>query len=81
MDNTVFRYSCALYCRHSNDDKLLGESQRIANQKDLLVKYANDNGFYIYDIYIDDGYSGTTFNRPSFLRMIKDIKKSNKRNC
>lgn len=66
-------YSCALYCRLSNEDELQGESQSITNQKDLLERYTKENNLNVYDIYIDDGYSGTNFDRPDFQRMIKDI--------
>ncbi len=66
-------YNCALYCRLSNEDDLQGESQSITNQRDLLEKYAKENNLNIYGIYIDDGYSGTNFDRPDFQRMIRDI--------
>ncbi|MGN1298722.1 MAG: recombinase family protein [Candidatus Scatovivens sp.] len=72
LDNET-KYSCALYCRLSNSDDLNKESQSITNQKELLEKYAKENDLNVYDIYIDDGYSGTNFNRPDFHRMIKDI--------
>ena len=64
----------ALYCRLSNDDDLQGESNSITNQKAMLQKYAEDNGFRNIQFYIDDGYSGTNFNRPDFIRMIDDVK-------
>lgn len=67
-------YNCALYCRLSKDDDLLGESNSITNQKEILKQYAKENNLNIYDIYIDDGYSGTNFDRPDFKRMIQDIK-------
>ena len=66
-------YNCALYCRLSRDDELQGESNSITNQKEILKQYAKENNLNIYDIYVDDGISGTTFNRPDFKRMIKDI--------
>lgn len=66
-------YSCALYCRLSSEDELEDESRSITNQKDLLEKYARENNLKVYDIYVDDGVSGTTFDRPAFKRMIKDI--------
>lgn len=66
-------YNCALYCRLSRDDELQGESNSITNQKEILKQYAKENNLNIYDIYIDDGISGTTFDRPDFNRMIKDI--------
>ena len=68
------KYNCALYCRLSKDDDLQGESNSITNQKEILTQYANENNLNIYDVYIDDGYSGTNFERPDFKRMIQDIK-------
>ena len=67
-------YNCALYCRLSKDDELQGESNSITNQKEILKQYAKENNLNIYDIYVDDGYSGTSFDRPDFNRMIEDIK-------
>lgn len=67
------KYNCALYCRLSNEDDLQGESQSITNQRELLKRYAKENNLSIYDIYVDDGYSGTNFDRPDFQRMIRDI--------
>lgn len=68
------KYNCALYCRLSKDDDLQGESNSITNQKEILTQYAKENNLNIYDVYIDDGYSGTNFERPDFKRMIQDIK-------
>lgn len=51
----------ALYCRLSHEDELAGESNSISNQKDILQKYAVDNGFYNTEFYIDDGYTGVDF--------------------
>ena len=65
----------ALYCRLSQDDMLAGESNSIINQKEILLKYANDNGFPNPQFYVDDGWSGTNFNRPDFQRMISDMEK------
>lgn len=67
------KYSCALYCRLSNEDDMQGESQSIKNQRELLKRYAKENKLKVHDVYIDDGYSGTNFDRPDFQRMIKDI--------
>ena len=64
----------ALYCRLSRDDELNGESNSIINQKNILQKYANDNGFKNTKLYVDDGVSGTTFDRPGFQSMIEDVK-------
>jgi len=65
----------ALYCRLSRDDELSGDSNSIKNQKAILQKYADDNGFRNTSFYIDDGFSGTTFDRPDFNRMISDIER------
>ena len=59
----------ALYCRLSRDDELQGESNSILNQKAILQKYADDNGFRNTMFFVDDGYSGTTFNRPDWQRL------------
>lgn len=67
-------YNTALYLRLSRDDELQGESNSISTQRMMLRKYAEQNNFNIVDEYVDDGYSGTTFERPSFKRMIDDIK-------
>lgn len=63
----------ALYCRLSQDDMLHGESNSITNQKDILLKYAKANNFPNPQFYVDDGFSGTNFNRPDFMRMIDDM--------
>ena len=65
----------ALYERLSQEDKLDGESNSIANQKKILERYCKDNGYTAIRHYDeDDGYSGTNFNRPGFQRMLADIK-------
>ena len=63
----------ALYCRLSQEDALDGDSNSIINQKAILSKYASDNNYPSPQFYIDDGWSGTNFERPSFKEMIKDI--------
>jgi len=63
----------ALYLRLSRDDGGDSESNSIQNQRMLLAKYAREQGFVIYGEYVDDGVSGTTFERESFKRMISDI--------
>lgn len=63
----------ALYCRLSCDDDLAGDSNSIINQKDMLGKYAREHGFSNPKYYVDDGYSGTNFNRPGFQQMIHDV--------
>lgn len=66
-------YNAALYCRLSRDDENSSESESILNQKQILSDFAKENKFNIVDYYVDDGYSGTNFDRPAFKRMIKDI--------
>lgn len=63
----------ALYCRLSRDDELVGDSNSIKNQKEILGKYAKDKGFQNPQFYVDDGYSGTNFNRPDFQRLMEDV--------
>lgn len=67
-------YNVGLYIRLSreDDDKTL-ESESITNQKSLLLQYVKENNLRVYDIYIDDGYSGTNFDRPDFNRLLNDI--------
>lgn len=67
-------YRAALYCRLSSDDAYLGESGSIQTQRALLTQYCRENNIPIYDIYVDDGYSGTNFERPDFKRMLEDLK-------
>ncbi|MBR1811280.1 MAG: recombinase family protein [Clostridia bacterium] len=56
----------ALYCRLSRDDGSEGDSNSISNQRKMLKKYAKEHGFTNTRYYIDDGYTGTNFNRPGF---------------
>ena len=63
----------ALYCRLSSDDDLEGDSNSIKNQKLLLSEYAKENKFRNIRYYIDDGYSGSNFERPAFKRLLNDI--------
>ncbi|MBS7204723.1 recombinase family protein [Ruminococcus bicirculans (ex Wegman et al. 2014)] len=63
----------ALYCRLSQDDMLQGESNSITNQKAILKKYAEDNGFGNPVFYVDDGVSGTTWEREGFKAMMADV--------
>ena len=60
----------ALYCRLSRDDELQGDSNSILNQKVILQKFADDNGFGNTMFFVDDGYSGTTFERPDWQRLM-----------
>ena len=67
----------ALYCRLSQEDDNKGDSNSIENQKLFLEKYAVENGFINTQFFVDDGYSGVTFNRPDFQRMM-DLMKQKK---
>ena len=60
----------ALYSRLSRDDELQGDSNSIVNQKAILRNYADDNGFTNCEYFVDDGYSGTNFDRPDWQRLI-----------
>lgn len=66
-------FTAAIYCRISYDDKTLDESSSISYQKRILEEYLFKNNIKLYDTYIDDGYSGTNFDRPGFQKMLKDI--------
>ena len=63
----------ALYCRLSRDDGTYNDSNSIINQKKLLQKYAKEHGFENIRNYVDDGYTGTNFNRPGFQKLLEDI--------
>ncbi len=63
----------ALYSRLSCDDDLQGDSNSIKNQKQMLTSYAEEHHFKNIRYYVDDGYSGSNFDRPDFQRMIEDV--------
>ena len=69
----VYEKITALYCRISLDDGGDNESMSISNQKSMLRDFAEKNGMFRYEYYVDDGYTGRNFNRPAFQRMIADI--------
>ena len=66
-------YHVALYIRLSKEDENEGPSQSVTNQKSLLNEFVQQHRLSVYDTYIDDGWSGTSFDRPDFQRMIGDI--------
>ena len=69
-------FKVAIYIRLSKEDlDKVGSSDSlsVSNQRNVLTDYVNRNGYILVDEYIDDGYTGTNFNRPAFKRMIKDI--------
>lgn len=63
---------CAIYCRLSKEDGSEHESESIQNQKSLLLKYALDRDWEIYNIYSDEDYSGISDKRPAFAQLITD---------
>ena len=71
---TETTYNVGIYCRLSNDDERDGESVSIENQKLVLQRYVQERGWNLVDIYVDDGYSGTNFQRPGVQRLINDAK-------
>lgn len=66
-------YHVALYIRLSKEDENEGPSQSVTNQESMLREFVQQHRLRVYDTYIDDGWSGTNFDRPSFQRMIADI--------
>ena len=68
------KYITALYLRLSKDDGDKEESESISNQRKILRAFAEENKIIVYDEYVDDGFSGTNFDRPDFKRMMNDIK-------
>lgn len=67
-------FKVAGYIRLSKEDKIKDESNSVTNQKLIITSYIeNNDDLELFDFYIDDGYSGTTFNRPEYKRMIEDI--------
>ena len=67
-------YNAGIYVRLSQEDMRAGESLSIENQKLILTKYVAEQGWNIIDTYVDDGYSGTDFNRPAVTRLLDDAK-------
>ncbi len=65
-------YNVGIYVRLSKDDERAGESLSIENQKLILTKYVQEQGWNIVDTYVDDGFSGTSFDRPSVKRLLDD---------
>lgn len=66
-------YSAAIYCRFSKDDGRIEDSSSIHTQKIMLEKYCMEQGYPIYEVYVDDGYSGLNYDRPGFQRLLNDI--------
>ena len=67
-------YKVGMYLRLSKDDERAGESLSIENQRRVLKNYIGEQGWTLYDEYVDDGISGTTFERPGVQRLLEDAK-------
>ena len=67
-------YNAGIYVRLSQEDERAGESLSIENQKMILTKYVTEQGWTLVDVYVDDGYSGTDFNRPAVMQLLEDAK-------
>ena len=67
-------YIAGIYARLSRDDGQDSESTSIENQRLILSKYVNEKGWTLHDVYIDDGISGTTFERPGVQKLLDDAK-------
>lgn len=73
---TNLDYNAGIYIRLSQEDKdkkYESDSESVVNQRQILKEYVKNNGYNFVDEYIDDGYSGTDFDRPGFEKLIKDI--------
>ena len=66
--------TAAIYCRLSKDDENQGESVSIGTQKLMLTRFCEEKGHSVYQLYVDDGFSGLNFNRPDFQRMLAFIR-------
>ena len=73
-------HNTALYMRLSRDDESYGDSVSIETQRTILQQYAREQGLHVVGEYVDDGWSGTNFERPSFQRMMDDVE-AGKVNC
>lgn len=67
-------FNAGIYVRLSKDDEKDGESVSIENQKLILTNYVKTQGWNIVDYYVDDGYSGTNFDRPAVQKLMEDAK-------
>ena len=73
-------YNTALYMRLSRDDESYGDNVSIETQRTILRRFAEENNLHVVGEYIDDGWSGTNFDRPNFQRMMQDVE-AGKVNC
>ena len=70
MQTTI--YNVGVYARLSREDERENESVSVENQKEMLIRYVKEQGWNLYEVYVDDGHSGTSFDRPALNRMIAD---------
>lgn len=84
MNNLIGKdFNAGIYIRLSQEDKdkkYESDSESVINQKELLRSYVNSNNFNLVGEYVDDGFSGTDFERPGFKKLLNDIK-NKKINC
>lgn len=74
MNNEIYKWKAGLYIRLSKEDGDKGESYSVTSQREILNEYIKQHrDIELFDYYIDDGWSGTNFNRPSFQRMMQDV--------
>ena len=73
IDTLRKELNVAVYCRLSREDGDSKESNSIKTQREILIEYVNKNNWNVYNIYIDDGYSGGNFNRPGWKTLIADV--------
>ena len=73
MRDNCEKFKVASYIRLSREDGDKQESESIGNQRDMIQRYVEENQLELVDEYVDDGVSGTTFDRPGFNRLIADI--------
>ena len=75
VDTTIYKVGIYLRLSRADDkEENFDQSESIKNQDEFVTNFVLERGWEIYDVYIDDGYTGTNFNRPDFQRMIEDIK-------
>lgn len=74
IKNDLNKFNVGIYCRLSREDEnKSGDSSSIQNQKEILTEYVNKLNWNLVNVYIDDGFTGTDFNRPGFKQMLNDI--------
>lgn len=66
------QWRVGIYCRLSKDDMLSGESASISNQREIMLEYCRTQGWKVYKVYQDDGYTGLNMDRPDLQKMLKD---------